>query len=526
MVDNYYSNTWVKLSSELVQKGYAKDSELEAFAEMLASPDKENTYLAEEIIRLRLEEAYLEKLNDGQKKAFVGLIKFIRDPEDYEGVVLKGYAGTGKTYLIKTFVEYITKAYPHRGIAVTAPTNKAVKVLSRGSVFQENVFSTSHSNQNKITYGTIHSLLNLKQHIDDKGVITFKPAKKKDKNKKSLGSFKYLIVDEASMLNNELYECIKENRKDVVVIYMGDPAQIPPVNEVYSKPFDDNNPDKLYKLELSEIMRQKGNNPIINKSMLIRQRLTIKDPLPDLETVTTEDGSIVLINAKTERNQIRPLIKKLFDSAKFKANSDYAKIIAYRNASVNYLNKVVREVLHGEKAEEKYLPGDLLIANSSIFNGGELIANTSTEFIVMSTSKQTRTFKPKLKFGGVLALNPNFKAEGVLIQAKQVDTGQVHTLWVITEEEEEVRYQSYLSKLKSIAIKAGVEGWLDYYAAFDFSNNIDYAYAITAHKSQGSTYENVILIEEDIALNFKTVEKNRILYTAYTRTSTNLYLLK
>ena len=46
------------------------------------------------------------------------------------------------------------------------------------------------------------------------------------------------------------------------------------------------------------------------------------------------------------------------------------------------------------------------------------------------------------------------------------------------------------------------------------------------HKSQGSTYENVILMEEDVIRNKKITERNRLLYTAYTRASNRVYTLK
>jgi ATP-dependent exoDNAse (exonuclease V) alpha subunit len=59
-----------------------------------------------------------------------------------------------------------------------------------------------------------------------------------------------------------------------------------------------------------------------------------------------------------------------------------------------------------------------------------------------------------------------------------------------------------------------------------WSDNVMHNYAITAHKAQGSTYENVILIEEDLDRNKKIVERNRIKYTAYTRAKNKLFILK
>jgi len=55
---------------------------------------------------------------------------------------------------------------------------------------------------------------------------------------------------------------------------------------------------------------------------------------------------------------------------------------------------------------------------------------------------------------------------------------------------------------------------------------VSYSYSITAHKSQGSTYNTTFVLEDDINVNIDVVERNRIKYTAYTRASNKLYVLK
>jgi len=83
-----------------------------------------------------------------------------------------------------------------------------------------------------------------------------------------------------------------------------------------------------------------------------------------------------------------------------------------------------------------------------------------------------------------------------------------------------------LLKLKAIEKKGRDRSWLDYY---DFMRNfadISYGYSITAHKSQGSTYNTTFVLEDDIDVNLNVVERNRIKYTAYTRSSKKVYILK
>ncbi len=106
---------------------------------------------------------------------------------------VKGYAGTGKTFLITRFIEYVlTMPSKHYQVAVTAPTNKAVKVLRDESEY-------THT---RLKFATIHSLLGLKEQIDAYGVVAFERDKREPS---SLDSYEVLIVDEASMLADELF---------------------------------------------------------------------------------------------------------------------------------------------------------------------------------------------------------------------------------------------------------------------------------------------------------------------------------
>ena len=55
----------------------------------------------------------------------------------------------------------------------------------------------------------------------------------------------------------------------------------------------------------------------------------------------------------------------------------------------------------------------------------------------------------------------------------------------------------------------------------------DYAYTLTSHKAQGSTYKNVIVVEDDI-LDVKmidNIEKSQSLYVAITRASDMVYIV-
>ncbi len=530
MVNNYYNSSWLKLTKELVDKGLANKDELEAIVKMYDSPDVENANLAQEIIRLRIEEAYIKGLNNGQKNAFVSLVSYMKNPEDYKGAVLKGYAGTGKTFLISSVVDFIKKAYPNRRVAVTAPTNKAVKVLSKGVQFKEQgVFKTEHKNDTSVEYGTVHSILGLKETISNTGERKFVIDEKKTK----IHEFRYLIVDEASMLNDDLYNLIMKHKgKKLDVIFMGDPAQIPPVNQEHCLPFHDDNPDKLLKLELTEIMRQKEGNPIVGLSFQIRENLDKNDPLGTIHSdLDDKNHGTLIMDAKSDRESLRPMINSLYNDPAFRNDSDFVKTIAWRNKSIDYLNSVIREEVYGKNLD-RFVIGEKLIANQALFSEGkygmELISNTSTEFEIKQIKVKPFKFSISNFSNKGRSAFPkySFECDIYSISAETAGTGKLVQIRVITEEYMEA-YNSFCNTLKSAAkVATNAKLWIDYYDACKFNHNVSYGYAITAHKSQGSTYKNVIFIEEDVDSNKKIVEKNRIKYTAYTRAAEKLILLR
>jgi hypothetical protein len=96
MVDNYYKNDWKSKAEQLTKKKLLVTTQKEALESMIDSPDEENLTLAKELLRLKISEALIEGLNEGQTGAFVSIVDYFRDGAEYAGVVLKGYAGTGK----------------------------------------------------------------------------------------------------------------------------------------------------------------------------------------------------------------------------------------------------------------------------------------------------------------------------------------------------------------------------------------------------------------------------------------------
>lgn len=474
-----------------------------------------------------LEVKLVETLNEGQRKTFFEILDFFVNPGTDDAFVLKGYAGTGKTYLIKKVVEWINLTQKNKNrIAITAPTNKAVQVLYNLSEF----VNTSHTEQakdifdvdktvNSISYSTIHKLLGLTETITAKGEQKF-TAKKTDKNE--ILNYQYLIVDETSMLDDSLCTEIMKFSKEVKILFSGDPCQIPPVNRLDSIPFS----EKVHKYnfrkgELTEIMRQKGDNPIIAASFVLRNNLNVVQPIPVLKTDLNDKGhGIIYLDATTDRSKVKPLLNEYFNCAAFELNANYAKVLAWRNKTVDYMNGVIRELLYGKNIPT-YVIGEKLIANKPIFFRNAIVFNNSEELkIVKIETRQEKFYEKSYSLiAGVYLLTVEAfdPIERILIQKRIT----------IIDENSMPEYLFLLQSVKEKAIKASIKDiWISYYNIEKWSANVKYNYAITSHKSQGSSYTNVFLMEEDLDYNRKAVERNRIKYTSYSRPTDKLFILR
>ena len=497
----------------------------------------------------------ISTLNEDQLKAFIEMMEFLQDPEK-EYFSLEGYAGTGKTYLLGKVVQCIDGA-----VAMSAPTNKAVKVLYEhrgifGDIDEEHTLKVklghvddeddSHIEDkpnNNVSYATIHKLLALR-------VQWTRPARGSGKEPEqilvrnyrstpSVNNYLLLVVDEASMLDDDLFEMIEaEKNKELKVVFMGDPAQIPPVNKVDSIPLIKEQREK-YNIQhaiLEKIMRQKGDNKILQLAYQVRNgRFQDRDPV--MSRISNND--VLFYNSmreKSKQNFIQIMIEH-FCSPVFENDPNYSKVIAWTNKMVNTCNEIIRRSIFKVPKLDKVMLGEKLIANKPIFNQEhEIIFSTSDEFIVEEMEVKTAIyFLPKkgnelqsqleieiagTEIKGVKGEEFNFKYYDCYVRYKSSPESEGWLIRIeILHEDSEKAFWFMQKKLK------GRRNWDEYTKNIEKYADVKYNYAITCHKAQGSTYENVFLIEDDIDNNRRVLERNRIKYTACTRPSNKLFIL-
>jgi ATP-dependent exoDNAse (exonuclease V) alpha subunit len=225
---------------------------------------------------------------------------------------IAGYAGTGKSYLVKHIIEAILsygKVAP-KDVVFCAYTGKATQVLSHRG--------------NKNT-STIHKLLYKYQAKPHGGFYRYKKTKLE---------YKIVVVDEVSMVPTEFIKLLLSH-KNVYAIFLGDPFQLPPIeqgtgHELLAKPH----------VFLTEIMRQEAESDIIQLTMKIRNYEPIiygkyKDvqilPRESLNIGMLEWADQIICATNETRRNINQTIRhaKGFENANHPEEGD--KLICLRN---------------------------------------------------------------------------------------------------------------------------------------------------------------------------------------------------
>lgn len=382
--------------------------------------------------------------------------------------------------------------YKSDGIYCSAPTNKAVAVLK-----------SKVDNTDTVMFLTTHSALKLKRNVNFKtGKVTFRPSF--SEKYPPLKGCKYLVIDETSMLNSDLMNSIEEHaeKQNVKVIFIGDDKQLNPVGEDVSPVFVQGYPE----IELTEIVRQKGNNPIIDLSRALDK-----------------------INSKVEsRNEIGGYVyshdmEKIITTLALANGTDELKYLAYTNKEVDKVNKEVREKIYGTPARVEV--GETMIFNAPI---GEYFTNE--EILVTSAEVKTKEFPFMIERGSLgnddvfdtitlkyYSINPNVSTDWETGERTFIDNIR------FIHEDSLVEFNKLVFRVKALAT-AGAISWVECLTFVESFADLTYNHAITIHKSQGSTYTKTILNIKNININQNTTERKRLLYTGVTRASELLIL--
>lgn len=437
-------------------------------------------------------------LNDQQKSALYELEKFIED--DGTEITLSGYAGTGKSTIIGIFSKWLNNRIGRGNIVYTAPTHRA------------NVI-TKQNNPNANVY-TLSALFGFTPDTDiamEQGSLDLRELEFRSKNQMKYEPGQLIIIDEASMVQDGLYEYIQEivAKHNGSVIYVGDSAQLRPVKSDHiSKVFTS---DGVPQITLTKVERT-GDNPILKEATRLRrgEGLSYQTDINDKGqgVLYTSDDAII------DKN-----LKQIVTSEEFNADPLHFRVLTATNAAASTYNSKIRSLRYGKFAKP-FVKGDIIMGYSNKLrkpDGSYRLIN-SGDYIVQSvkdTNIKFKTDKGDIEFK---AFNLSIRPTGGTI----MDDFQLTVIDKNEPDSKLFEVVEYKDRLWKMAKEAKQNGQISKYRdlvqmAFNIDNElnitknlednqgrlkirkaIDYGYAQTVWKSQGSTYSKVLILSNEI----------------------------
>jgi exodeoxyribonuclease-5 len=312
-----------------------------------------------------------------------------------------------------------------------------------------------------------------------------------------LTQYKVVVLDEASMVGLTLWPHIIDTAKEFKLkfICLADFAQLPPVGEKVSPVKGLTNGAYLTK-----VMRY--DNQILQIATAIRNKLS--HPAPSFQPLS-DNANAEGVWAVSKIEFIQRILEAAEAGEFSKVNG--TKALAWRNVTVDELNRVIRERIF-PLVREKYVPEDRIILTEPAKDlEGNLIGTTDDEGKIDSIT---------------IARHPIYQQYKVWSMSVTTDDNKKLQLNVI-HEDSLLDLQGDLNAL-SIRAKADRKLWKDFWKLKDNFHSIRHAYAITVHRSQGSTYDSVFVDYRDILTNRNRTEAFQCLYVACTRPKKRLIL--
>lgn len=410
----------------------------------------------------------------------------------FSKLLVLGPGGTGKSYSLCKAISEVVRAGT-KDVILCAPTHMA----------RLNLLGKLDSDvQHLVETATVASLLQ-KFAIDrEDGTKQFTQGKG-DK----IDDYTLIALDECSMISEEDYLLFMTSKAKV--IFTGDMAQLPPVmaKSCETKMNSHTGTGNLEVMSLVKQMRQQG----VIHAAAERNRQQVWFPE---ETEYGEGGEAIIVH-NTDRDMVDTMISHIInDSRGYSAIHQY-RYITYKNDQVRSVGKRVRD-----KALESYfgydpsaipfVVGEIIMMRENKKNigyNGELVEVTSVKkdnrYGMYPWDTYELSLKGSLGTGVIRTIPP--------CQYPHMD-GYMSAL------QSKLRKHQIAKELTSAsAVLAEIKRIRAHWAM------TQYPYAVTTHKSQGSTIENVYLN----TLSFSRAPSRRaLLYVGISRASKSLHTVK
>lgn len=449
------------------------------------------------------------KLSPGQETALTKIEAFLESSTPV--FILKGYAGSGKTTILKGLVEFLTLL--KKEYLLMAPTGRAAKILKDktgyGSTIHKGIYNFS-------------LLKSINQESQDDAEHSFHyyfPINEIEPSEK------IIIVDESSMISsveskhelftfgtsillNDMMTFAKLQNGQNKIIFVGDPAQLPP--------YGDNNSQALKKdyfeglglaveeTEMKDVLRQ-GDNLILKNATMIREVLAQENR--SFMKFQFDDQSFVKID---ERGIIEQYTFQF-------PNPEIGNgvVISFSNAQSYHYNMAIRS--HLFPGEREIVAGDLIMINNNNYHtyGAELFNGDIAKVITINPDQVTQMAPVycdvngsrvkkniELVFRKITLRIPSHPDEiycyiiDTLLNSinRDLSINEMKALYINFM----IRFNEEQKKNKEsgfAAFKVGSEEFKQALKRDPFYNalKIKYGYAITCHKAQGGEWDTVFV---------------------------------
>lgn len=472
-------------------------------------------------------------LTNDQRQSLERLHVFLES--DDRVFILQGYAGSGKTTLLKGFVEYIKSL--EKKYQLMAPTGRAAKVIRektnkeattihRGIYNFERLDAIEAENE-LVEEQSYHYVFPINQISEDQNILIIDEASMVS----SKESKHELFTFGTGFLLNDLLTYAKISTSKNKLIFVGDPAQLPPVGDNKSLALD---PDYFIRdlnlstktAELSEVVRQ-NDNLILKNAEKIRS-LIFSEKRVELK-FDYDSESFVQSNS----NDFFELFAASFPTPKV----GDGVIITYSNGQCYHNNIAVREKLFPN--EKDLVVGDIILINNNnyhtyeteLFNGdlAQVVevnpdAITQSAPVMVDQNGKKERIIITLHFKWIKIRLPHFSEDiSCLIHYDLLNSVNRD----LSIDEMKAVYINFLIRFNEEQNKRKERGLQSFkIGSTEFKNSlksdpffnalkIKFGYSITCHKSQGGEWEKVF-VDYSGRVSLKT-EQLKWCYTATTR---------
>jgi hypothetical protein len=376
-------------------------------------------------------------------------------------ILISGFAGTGKTTVIENLFKYGLEYGTFSGCVILAPTNKAKMVLQSKVKVKEDYFNTIHS----FIYGS--------------------PDEKGDWHVKTDVKNYYVLVDESSMISEDVYNDINKTFNNSLIVFIGDGFQLEPVGKDIGLLKNPN-------LTLTEVKRNAGD--ILAYSIKLR------------ETKNTDFDEFESIISLDSHRAIDEYVEDV------KNNKDVIYICADNNVRVSINIKCRRRLFPNNN--DLIIVNDRMIsiANSKFFANGETFTVDEIKIIKEKEIRFTDYYGNEI-IEKILVCFINNMTCLVMLDTKKPSI--IHSQFSYID----------LEDLEDLVGNLNIE-WNETGRKYSLKRDVvicTYGYGIVCHKAQGSQWDKVYVQLPSYKPKWDEI---RWLYTAITRAVNKLIIIK